>query len=74
MTRVPIRRQSTRLVTLSPARPSSSFVLPDELIEPVLDAIETTAHTGNLGDGKILVYRAEEGVKIRNGPRGRKAG
>ncbi len=49
------------------------IVLPDEMLEPVLEAIETTAHTGKLGDGKIFVYRVDDVIKIRTGARGKDA-
>lgn len=49
------------------------LVVPDHLVEAVLSVIQTHAHTGNAGDGKIFVYNVEEVVKIRSGERGEKA-
>ena len=43
------------------------IVVPDDLLEPCLDAIIETAQTGKIGDGKIFVYEVERGVRIRTG-------
>lgn len=43
------------------------IVVPDDLLEPCLDAIIETAQTGKIGDGKIFVYEAERVVRIRTG-------
>ena len=48
-------------------------VVPDELVQDVLDAIEKSAKTGRIGDGKIFVSSIEEAVRIRTGERGRDA-
>jgi nitrogen regulatory protein P-II 1 len=46
-------------------------VLVDDTLAPsVVDAIETAAHTGDIGDGKIVVVPVEEAVRIRTGERG----
>jgi len=47
-----------------------SIVVPDELLEKVLDAICETARTGEIGDGKIFVTSLDEVVRIRTGERG----
>lgn len=47
--------------------------LPDELLEPALDAIVKTARTGKFGDGKVFVTSLEEVVRIRTGERGKAA-
>lgn len=49
------------------------LVVPDGLVEVVVGTIEKTAHTGQVGDGKIFVYEVNEVVKIRNGLRGEDA-
>ena len=49
------------------------LVVPDELAEKVIQTIQTHAHTGNPGDGKIFVIAVEEVIKIRTGERGEKA-
>ncbi len=46
------------------------IVVSDDILEKVLKAIEQTAKTGKIGDGKIFVYNAEEAVRIRTGERG----
>jgi nitrogen regulatory protein PII len=42
----------------------------DSLAEDVIDAIELSARTGLLGDGKIFVSALEETIRIRTGDRG----
>lgn len=46
------------------------IVVRDELAEPVVQAIQQHAHTGNAGDGAIFVSSVELTVKIRSGERG----
>ena len=43
------------------------IVVPDDLLEPCLDAIIETAQTGKIGDGKIFVYEVERVVRMRTG-------
>ena len=45
-------------------------VLDDSLVERVVEAIQQTARTGRIGDGKIFVSSVEEAVRIRTGERG----
>src|SRR4030067_3311105 len=40
-------------------------VVPDELVEEVVETIQQNAHTGNPGDGKIFIIALEAVVKIR---------
>jgi len=42
----------------------------DEKLTPALEAIERTARTGKLGDGKLFVVELDEAVRIRTGERG----
>jgi nitrogen regulatory protein P-II 1 len=49
------------------------IVVPDELVGEVLAAIETSAKTGRIGDGKIFVTNVEDAVRIRTGERGNDA-
>ena len=44
--------------------------VPDELAERVIEAIENTARTGKIGDGKIFVTHLEQVVRIRTGETG----
>lgn len=48
-------------------------VIPDGLVEPVLGAIEKTAKTGKIGDGKIFVTNVEKAVRIRTGEKNEQA-
>jgi len=48
-------------------------VVPDALAVQVLDAIEKTAKTGRIGDGKIFVTNIDEAIRIRTGERGEEA-
>ncbi len=45
-------------------------VIQDDLVGQAIDAIEQTARTGNLGDGKIFVLEVVEAVRLRTGERG----
>ena len=49
------------------------FVVPDRLVEQVMETISKAAHTGNPGDGKIFVYPVWDVVRIRTGDRGEQA-
>jgi len=41
----------------------------DSLLDPVIDAIAKSAHTGKVGDGKIFVSDLAQVVRIRTGER-----
>ena len=41
-----------------------------EMLDQVLEAIEKSATTGKIGDGKIFVYDLEQVVRIRTGETG----
>ena len=43
------------------------IMVPDDLIERVLAAIQTHAHTGKAGDGRIFVIDVQHTVMIRSG-------
>jgi len=49
------------------------IVCAEELVEPVIQAIFTSAHTGTRGDGKIYVSSVEEAIRISTGERGEAA-
>jgi nitrogen regulatory protein P-II 1 len=49
------------------------LVLPDRLVDSVIEAILGAAKTGKIGDGKIFVYPVEEAIRIRNEERGEAA-
>jgi len=48
-------------------------VLEDSLVERAVEAIEQTARTGRIGDGKIFVSAIEEAIRIRTGETGAEA-
>lgn len=48
-------------------------VIPDQLVEQVVTTIQTNAHTGNPGDGKIFIYDVQDVIKIRTNERGEHA-
>jgi nitrogen regulatory protein P-II 2 len=39
----------------------------DSLVDRIVEAIQTSAHTGNIGDGKIFVSNLENATRIRTG-------
>jgi len=45
----------------------------DSILEQVIEAIEKSAATGKIGDGKIFVFPLEEVVRIRTGETGETA-
>ena len=45
----------------------------DDLVDRVVEAIRATAHTDNIGDGKIFVLELTEAVRIRTGETGTEA-
>jgi nitrogen regulatory protein P-II 2 len=45
----------------------------DGLVDQAIDAIETAARTGKIGDGKIFVTSLEQVVRIRTGEAGEAA-
>lgn len=46
------------------------ILMADDLATVAVDAIEKAAHTGEIGDGKILVLSVYDAVRIRTGERG----
>jgi len=49
------------------------IVVADSQAQQVIDAIEKSAKTGRIGDGKIFVSSVEEAVRIRTGERAEEA-
>lgn len=47
--------------------------VPDEKVEEIIKTIQTTARTGEVGDGKIFVYDLKDVIRIRTGERGEEA-
>ena len=44
--------------------------IPADLLDRVIEAIEKSANTGKIGDGKIFVFDLEQVVRIRTGETG----
>ncbi len=44
-----------------------------EILEQVIEAIEKSAKTGKIGDGKVFVYDLEQVIRIRTGETGAEA-
>jgi nitrogen regulatory protein P-II 1/nitrogen regulatory protein P-II 2 len=42
-------------------------VVPDALLDTVLDELQQAARTGNVGDGKVFVTGVEQVIRIRTG-------
>jgi nitrogen regulatory protein P-II 1 len=49
------------------------LVVPDDIVERAVEAIQKAAHTGRIGDGKIFISPIEEAIRIRTGETGREA-
>ncbi|ART82982.1 transcriptional regulator [Oceanisphaera profunda] len=43
------------------------LVVQDDLLESCIEAIEATARTGKIGDGKIFVFDVGQVIRIRTG-------
>ena len=43
------------------------LVVADGVVAGAIEAIQTTAHTGSIGDGKIFVLDVDQAVRIRTG-------
>jgi nitrogen regulatory protein P-II 2 len=41
-----------------------------DMLEQVIEAIEKSANTGKIGDGKVFVFDLEEAIRIRTGETG----
>jgi len=49
------------------------LVIPDEMLEKAIEAIQKAAKTGRIGDGKIFVTSVEDAIRIRTGETGDEA-
>ena len=45
-------------------------VVPDDVVEQVVDAMVGGAYTGETGDGRVFVIPIEQSIRIRTGERG----
>jgi nitrogen regulatory protein P-II 2 len=48
-------------------------VVPDDLADAVVEAIQRSASTGRIGDGKIFVLEVGQAIRIRTGETGDQA-
>jgi len=48
-------------------------VVDDSKVEKIVDAILKTAKTGQVGDGKIFIYKVDDAVRIRTDESGKDA-
>jgi nitrogen regulatory protein P-II 1 len=48
-------------------------VVPDAIINKVIETIIEKAKTGSIGDGKIFIFSPEDVIRIRTGERGEAA-
>lgn len=55
------------------AKTKLEVMVPEGLVETVVEAIRSAAHTGNPGDGRIFVIPVEQTVKISTGERDKHA-
>jgi len=49
------------------------LIIPDDIVDRVIEVIKTKAHTGRIGDGKIFISSVDEVVRIRTGETGKNA-
>ncbi|RXT04354.1 P-II family nitrogen regulator [Ammoniphilus sp. CFH 90114] len=67
-----IYRGQTYEITLHP-KMKLELVIYDHQLEEVSQSIQEHARTGEVGDGKIFIYRLEDAIRIRTGERGEEA-
>ena len=48
-------------------------VVPDKMVEPVVERIVEFARTGRTGDGKIFVSTIDDAIRVRTGVKGEDA-
>ena len=49
------------------------LVIPDDMLERAVEAIQQAAYTGRIGDGKIFISSIEEAIRVRTGEKGKEA-
>mgnify|MGYP001382228877 CR=1 FL=1 len=49
------------------------LVVDDDMAVAAVEAIQQTAQTGRIGDGKIFILPVEEAIRVRTGERGSEA-
>ncbi len=46
------------------------MVVPDHLVDSVVEAVMNNAKTGRIGDGKVFIHPVDDAFRIRTGERG----
>jgi len=64
-----VYRGSTYTINLLP-KVKVEVVVPDEILDDVINIIVKSARTGEIGDGKIFIYDVLNAVRIRTGESG----
>jgi nitrogen regulatory protein P-II 1 len=67
-----VYRGSAYVVDFSP-KMKVEIMAPEDLVATVVDAVQRTAKTGKIGDGKIFVSDVLDAVRIRTGEHGEDA-
>ncbi len=49
------------------------IIVADDMLDTALEAIQSAAHTGRIGDGKIFVSDVADAIRIRTGESGDEA-
>ena len=49
------------------------LVIPNDMVERAVEAIQQAAYTGRIGDGKIFISSIEEAIRVRTGEKGNEA-
>ena len=49
------------------------LIIPDDIVDQVIEVIKSKAHTGRIGDGKIFISSIDDVVRIRTGETGKNA-
>ena len=49
------------------------LIIPDDIVDEVIEVIKAKAHTGRIGDGKIFISSVDEVIRIRTGESGNNA-
>ena len=49
------------------------LIVPDDIVDEVIEVIKSKAHTGRIGDGKIFISSVEDVIRIRTGESGKNA-
>ena len=66
-----LKTQGNDVISLTLGEPD--FDTPEHIKQAAIDAIQKSAHTGRIGDGKIFISSIDEAIRIRTGERGSEA-